>query len=134
MAAHLLEPPVIGAILADEDRIDRRLHVVVYPPGACSAEERERLVVGVEHHLLRFARIGPHKRHPAVAQAHMCNLHRRGDAIDQDNLVAPVELIGFARIEAQRHIGSGGSFPGRLRPTRRIAPHRIIAAVITSVA
>lgn len=51
----------------------------------------------------------------------MRDLDGRGDAIDQDNLVAPVELVGFPKVKAQRHIGSGGSFPGRLRPTRRTA-------------
>jgi hypothetical protein len=30
--------------------------------------------VRVEHHLLAFARIGPHKGHPAVAQADMRHL------------------------------------------------------------
>jgi hypothetical protein len=83
MAAHLLEAAIVGAILADEDRVHRRLHVVVDAPRAGAAEEGERPVVGVEHHLLRLARIGPHERHPAVAQADMGNLHRRGHAIDQ---------------------------------------------------
>ncbi len=106
MPAHLLEAAVIGAILADKDRIHRRLHIVVDAPGTGAAEESERLVMGVEHHLLRLTRIGSHERHPAVAQANMGDLHGRGHAIDQNDLMAPIELIGLTRIEAQRNIGA----------------------------
>ena len=49
--------------------------------------------MGVKHHLLRLARIGPNKRHPAVAEADMRHLDGRGRAIDQDNFLAPVEPI-----------------------------------------
>jgi hypothetical protein len=43
-----------------------------------AAEEGERPRMGVEHHLLRLARIGPHIDSPAVAQPHMRHLHRIG--------------------------------------------------------
>ena len=59
--------------------------------------------MGVEHHLLRLARIGAHERHPAVAEPHMGDLHRHRDAVDQHDLVAPVELVRLARREAQRN-------------------------------
>ena len=52
MPAHLLEAAVIPTLAANEDRIDRRLHVVADPALAGAAEERERPVVGIEHHLL----------------------------------------------------------------------------------
>jgi hypothetical protein len=48
------------AVLADEHGFDRRLHVVVDAARAGSFEEREGAIVGVEHHFLGLARIGPH--------------------------------------------------------------------------
>ena len=105
VAAHLQEAAIVGALLADEDRLHRRLHVVVDAARAGALEEGERPVVGVEHHLLRLARIGPHEQHPAVAEPDMRHLHRHRHAVDQDDLVAPVELVGLARREAQRHVG-----------------------------
>ena len=70
--------------------------------------------MGVKHHLLRLARIGPNKRHPAVAEANMRHLDRRGRAIDQDNFLAPVELIRLTGIKAQRNISISGCGPRRL--------------------
>ena len=64
----------------------------------------------------------------------MGDLHRRGHAVEDHDLMAPVELVGLARIEAQRHIGARRRFPRRLRPTGRIAAHRVIAAAIAAVA
>ena len=134
MPAHLLEPAIVGSVLANEDHINGGLHVVINPARTCSTEESKRLVVRVEHHLLGLSGIGPHKRHPAVAETDMGNLDRRGHAVDQNNLVAPVELRGFAGIEAQRHIRRSRRFLRRFRPLGRIAPHRIIAAAVTAVA
>ena len=54
--------------------------------------------------------------------------------IIQGDLMAPIKLIGLARVEAERHIGRRRCLLGRLRPTGRIAPYRVIATVITSVA
>jgi hypothetical protein len=45
MSAHLLETAIVGAILAHEDRVHRRLHVVVDAPRAGAAEEGERPVI-----------------------------------------------------------------------------------------
>ena len=106
VAAHLQEAAVVGALAADEDRLHRRLHVVVDAARAGALEERECPVVRVEHHLLRLARIGPHEQHPAVAQPDMRHLHRHGRAVDQHDLVAPVELVGLARRKAQRDKGA----------------------------
>ena len=81
----------------------------------------------IEHHLLGLARIGSNVRHAAVAEMDVGDLYSRGHSIDQNDLMVPVELVGFAGIEAERYIGSGRRFPRRLRPTGGIAPHRIVA-------
>ena len=134
MATHLLEPAIIDTILGNQDRVHRGLHIVIDTPGTCPTQEAKCFVVGIEHHLQRLSGIGPNEQNPAVAQANMRHLHCCGCAINQNNFMAPVELTGFAGIEAQRHIGRGRGFPDCLRPTGRIAPHRIVAAVITPVA
>ena len=131
MSAHLLEATVVRAVFAHEDRVHGRLHIVVDPPRAGTAEEGERLVMGVEDHLLRLSRIGSDEDHPAVAEPDMGDLHRRGHPVDQNDLVAPVELVGFARIEAQRHEGRGRRRTLRLRPRRCVAPHGVVAALVS---
>ena len=95
VAAHLQEAAIVEAFLADEDRLHRRLHVVVDAAPAGALEEGEGPVVGVEHHLLRLARIGPHEQHAAVAEPDVRNLHDHRHPAQQDDLVAPVELVGF---------------------------------------
>ncbi len=129
--AHLLEAAIVGTIPADEDRVHRGLHVVVDAARTGAAEERKRLVVRVEHHLLCLSGIGPHEQHPAVAEPDMRDLHRRGHPVDQDDLMAPVELIGFAGIKAQGHVGGGRGFPFGLRPRRSITPDGIVAAFVS---
>lgn len=54
-----------------KDRLHRRLHVVVDAARAGPAEESEGPVVGIEHHLLRLAWIGPHEHHTDVAEPDM---------------------------------------------------------------
>src|SRR5271167_5064241 len=49
MRAHLQKAAIVLARLADEDCLDRGLHVVVDAAPANTAVEQERLVVGVEH-------------------------------------------------------------------------------------
>ena len=44
------------------------------PARAGAFAEGEGPVVGVEHHLLGLARIGPHEGHPAVAEPDMGDL------------------------------------------------------------
>ena len=68
MRAHLEKAAIVLTVFADEDRLHRRLHVVVDPALAVAAEEREGALVGVEHHLLRLARIGAHEHHAAVTK------------------------------------------------------------------
>jgi hypothetical protein len=99
MRAHLQEAAIVLAILADEDRLHRRFHVVIDSARTGPLEEPERPFVGVKHHLLGLARIGAHEHHPAVAETNMRDLHDRRHAVHDDDLVAPVELVGFARRE-----------------------------------
>jgi hypothetical protein len=66
MPAHPLKAAVELAVLADEHRFDRGLHVVVDAARAGPLEEGKGAVMGVEHHLLGLARIGAHEQHPAV--------------------------------------------------------------------
>ena len=61
----------------------------------------------VEHHLLALAHIRPGEHHAAVAEPDMGDLHRRRDAADQNDLVAPVELVGLAGRIVERHVGFG---------------------------
>ena len=63
--------------------------------------------MSIKHHLLRLARIGPHKQHPAVTEPDMGDLDDHRRAAQQDDFVAPVELIGLPRSKAQRNIGGG---------------------------
>ena len=134
MAAHLLEAAVVGALLAHEDRVHRRLHVVVDPARAGALVEGEGPVVRVEHHLLGLAGISPNERHPAVTEPHMRDLHRHGDAVDQHDLVAPVELVRLARLEAQRHEGRRRPRASRPSPSRGVSPDGVVPAFVAQTA
>ncbi|MNT77173.1 hypothetical protein D3C72_2162560 [compost metagenome] len=85
----------------------------------------------VKHHLLALAHISPREHHPAVAEPDMRHLHRRRHALDHNDLVAPVELIGLAGRIVERHVGLGRYGTPILRPSLRIAPDRIVATVVT---
>ena len=97
MAAHLQETAIIEAVLANEDRFHRRLHVVVDAAPARALEEGERPIMGIEHHLLRLARIGARERHSAVTEPNMGDLDGHRHAVQQNDFVAPVKLVGFRR-------------------------------------
>ena len=88
--------------------------------------------MGVEHHLLRLARIGAHEQHAAVAEADLSHLHHVRHAVEHDHLVAPVELEGLARREGERNVGLGGSRTLLPLPGARVAAHGIVAAGIAS--
>jgi hypothetical protein len=89
-------------------------------------------VVGVEHHLLRLARISSHEQHAAMAEPDVRHLHGHRRAAQQNDLVAPVELVGFTWREAQRHIGRGRRGAPLLAPPSGVAPHGVVAAGITA--
>src|SRR5580658_6703875 len=133
VAAHLEKAAVVGALAADEDRLHRRLHVVVDAARAGPFEKGKRPVVRVEHHLLRLARIPPDEWRPAVAQPNMCHLHCYRRAVDQHDLLAPVELIRLASGEAQRNEGTYRRRRPTALPLPRIPPHRVIAALVAEL-
>src|SRR5262249_54371806 len=85
---------------------------------------------GVEHHLLRLPWVGPHEQHATMAEPDMRDLDRDGHAVDQHDLVAPVELVGLARRKAQWHIGLRRRRPTLLAPALGVTPDRVVAAVI----
>ena len=130
MAHQLLEAPVELALLADVDRIHRRLHVVVDAARRHALEELERLLVRVEDHLLRLAQIRAHERHAAMAEADLRHLHLRGHAVEQHDLVAPVELVGLARRKAQRNERRRRALALAALPCPAVAAHGVIAARI----
>jgi len=130
MAAHLQEAAVVDPLLAHEDRVHRRLHVVVDPARAGALEEGEGPIVGIEHHLLALARIGAHEHHAAVAETDMSHLHGDRHAVDQHDLVAPVELVCLARLEAQRHEGGCRRLARSTLPAGCVPTDRIVAAVV----
>jgi hypothetical protein len=119
MAAHLQEAAIVEPVLAA-------------PAGAL--EQRECPIVGVKHHLLRLARIGPHEQHSAVTEPDMGDLHGHRHAAQQHNLVAPVELVGVSRSKAQRHKGCSRRLSAFVGPAPGVAAHRIVATLIPASA
>ena len=66
--------------------------------------------------------------------ADMRDLHRYRRAVDQHNLMAPVELIGFAGGETQRNERTNRSCRPIALPDTAIAPHSIVTALVTEIA
>jgi hypothetical protein len=81
-------------------------------------------------HLLRLAGIGAHEQHAAVTEPDMGSLHDHRYAAQQDDLVAPVELVGFARGKAQRDIGCSRRCPALLAPIVPVTPDSIVSTVV----
>jgi hypothetical protein len=94
VAAHLRKPAIEEPILADEDRLNGRFHIIVNAALAGAFEKGEGVVMRVEDHLLGLARIGAHKRHAAVAEPHVGNFHRHRRAVEHDDLMAPDSMSG----------------------------------------
>src|SRR6516164_3195615 len=134
MAAHLKEAAIVLAVLADEDCLHRRLHVVVDAALTDALEKAEGAVMRVKDHLLGLARIGTHERHAAVAEPHMRHLHGYRRAVQHDDFVAPIELVGLTRRKSERHIGLRQRRTAFLAPAYRITANRIVAPVITQTA
>lgn len=58
VTAHLLETPVIGAVFPDEDRVYRRLHIIVDATRAGPTEECKRFVRCPAVHCVAMSREG----------------------------------------------------------------------------
>ena len=105
MPAHLKEAAIVLPVLANKDRLHRGFHIVINAALAGAFEKSKRLNMRVKDHLLGLARIGAHKRHAAVTEPHMGHLHGHRRAVQHDDFVAPVELVGFAGRKSEGHIG-----------------------------
>ena len=123
------ETPVEQPLLAGEDRLHHGLEVVIHHALGHAAEEGERAVVRVEHHLLGFARVGHHEHLAAERQAEMRDLDGLHDPAEFDVLVAPVELANLAGRERHRHKGLG---QGRADLDGFPAPHIPLHAVVSA--
>src|SRR6478736_6356521 len=71
VAGHCHEADVDVALLATADPIDCRAHVVVDAAARNAAEDAERMIMGVEQHLVRLQEIGSDDESPGVAQLRM---------------------------------------------------------------
>ena len=68
----------------------------------------------------------------AMAEPDVRHLHGHRYAVQLDDLVAPVELVGFTWREAQRHMGRGRRGTPLLAPPSGVAPYGIVAPGITA--
>src|ERR1700682_3156773 len=64
----------------------------------------------------------------------MGGLHDHRYAIQQNHLVAPVELIGFSRRKAQRDVGRSHRLSALLAPPSGVTAHGIVTTVIAALA
>ena len=62
----------------------------------------------------------------------MGDLHQHRRAAQQNNFLAPVELIGFVGRKAQRNIGRGRCLTVLIGSPHGVTAHRIVAAIATS--
>ena len=97
MAEHRGKALVDFTLLAAAYFIDRRLHVVVQSAFGDAAKRFEGMVMGIEHHLMRLAKIRPQKKRTAVTQLEVGDLQLGVDASYDRIVFAPVELEGFTR-------------------------------------
>ena len=104
MGGVLQEAAVEGPILAKQNLGHHGLQVVVDSPPATTAKELEGLDMRVQHHLQRLPVIRHAEEHPAVTQSEVRHLHLHDDAVQLNDLVAPVELVRFTRIEPQGYV------------------------------
>ena len=102
MIAHCKEALVVAPLLADKDRIDRRLHVVVNPAPRDTAQKLERPRMRIEDHFLALARIRNDVERAAVTQSGVRGLHLLHHAVEFNPLVAPVKLVRLTRRKHQR--------------------------------
>jgi hypothetical protein len=107
MRAHRREARVDDTALALLDLVDGRLHVVVDAPAWNATQRREAARVGIEQHLVALRGVGDQPERARRAQLQVRKLKAPVDATDDQTLLAPVELERIAKLEAQRHEGTG---------------------------
>ena len=127
------EARVDVALLAAAHPVDGGAHVVVDAAARDTAQDLERVVVGVEEHLVGLQRVGAQQERSAVAELEVGDLQLGALARDDRPVLAPVELEGLARAEAQGHEGaaSGGllDLVSACRPRPREGRHAVVGTV-----
>ena len=126
-------PPQRSSRPSSSDRW-RTMDAVVDAPPADAAIEGERLVVSVEDEFLRLPEIHSNERHPAVRQPHMGRFHHQRQSLRRDPLVAPVELVGFARRKAHRHIHFGRRSRALVTPCPGKAMDAVVGTLVAAAA
>ncbi len=90
---HLLEAAVVVPLLADEDRVHCRLHVVVDAPPAYPAEEAEGPLVRLELDPSRKSGGALHRLHCFCLEFDgACEVPRR---VPTDWIIEPVDVSGY---------------------------------------
>jgi hypothetical protein len=67
-----------------------------------------------------------------VAEPDVGGLHDYRHAIEQDDFMAPVELVGFTRRKAQRDVGRSRRLSALLTPSPGVTPHGVVTAIIAA--
>ena len=99
------EAAIKTSLFADEDGINHSLQIIVDHPFRHAAKERKGLIMRIQHHLMRLARVGSYKHWSAITQAEVRHFHRLFDTADIDNFLTPIKLTGFAGWKQQRNEG-----------------------------
>jgi hypothetical protein len=92
----------MAAVPSDDDRLRRRLPVVLCAARACALEERDGAFIRVERHLLRLARMSANEDHASVTMTDMRDLHGHRRAVHRNDRVLPIELTGPSRRKSER--------------------------------
>ena len=134
MAGHRLKAQVDAALLAATDLVHGSAHIVVNASPRHAAKGPEGVVMGIEQHLMRLQQIGADNEGAAVAELGMCHLQLDAGAANDCEILAPVELKGFAGRERQRHKGAtpGGLLQkfALLLPGTGTGGHPVVGSVI----
>ena len=81
-------------------------HVVVDASAGHTAQHDERMVVGIEQHLVRLQKIGTQVERPAVTEFEVSHLQLGAHTCEHCPVLAPIELERLAGAEGQRHKGA----------------------------
>src|ERR1700722_7840438 len=103
VADHGREARIDLPLLPVPDPVYGRPHVVVDAALRNAAEYAERVVVGVEQHLVRLLQIGAQEESPAITELEVGDLELGSLASDDRPIFRPIELKSLAGGESQRH-------------------------------